>query len=38
MPPSSAETARIAEAAKQGCPASTALEGNVKLELDARLE
>jgi osmotically inducible protein OsmC len=30
--------ARAAEEAKQGCPVSTALQGNVKLELDARLE
>jgi lipoyl-dependent peroxiredoxin len=30
--------AKAAEAAKQGCPVSTALQGNVKLELDARLE
>ena len=27
-----------AEAAKKGCPVSTALQGNVQLELDARLE
>ncbi len=30
--------AKAAEAAKEGCPVSTALKGNVKLELDARLE
>jgi lipoyl-dependent peroxiredoxin len=30
--------AKAAEAGKQGCPVSTALQGNVKLELDARLE
>lgn len=30
--------ARAAEEAKKGCPVSTALQGNVKLELDARLE
>jgi lipoyl-dependent peroxiredoxin len=30
--------AQAAEAAKQGCPVSTALQGNVQLELDARLE
>ena len=29
---------KAAEDAKQGCPVSTALEGNVQLELDARLE
>jgi osmotically inducible protein OsmC len=29
---------RAAEDAKQGCPVSTALQGNVQLELDARLE
>jgi osmotically inducible protein OsmC len=30
--------AEAAEAAKKGCPVSTALQGNVQLELDARLE
>lgn len=30
--------AKAAEAAKQGCPVSGALQGNVQLELDARLE
>jgi osmotically inducible protein OsmC len=30
--------AKAAEAAKNGCPVSTALQGNVKFELDARLE
>jgi len=29
--------AKAAEAAKQGCPVSGALQGNVELELDARL-
>ena len=29
---------KAAEAAKQGCPVSQALQGNVKLELDAKLE
>jgi osmotically inducible protein OsmC len=29
---------QIAEATKTGCPVSAALEGNVKLELDAALE
>ncbi len=29
---------KAAEAAKSGCPVSTALQGNVELELDARLE
>jgi lipoyl-dependent peroxiredoxin len=29
--------AKAAEAAKQGCPVSGALQGNVQLELDARL-
>jgi osmotically inducible protein OsmC len=29
---------KAAEAAKRGCPVSTALQGNVELELDARLE
>jgi lipoyl-dependent peroxiredoxin len=29
---------KAAEAAKQGCPVSTALQGNVQMELDARLE
>lgn len=29
---------KAAEAAKKGCPVSTALQGNVQLELDARLE
>jgi lipoyl-dependent peroxiredoxin len=33
-----AKFAQAAEAAKQGCPVSTALRGNVQLELDARLE
>jgi lipoyl-dependent peroxiredoxin len=33
-----AKFAQAAEAAKQGCPVSTALQGNVQLELDARLE
>jgi osmotically inducible protein OsmC len=33
-----AKFAQAAEAAKKGCPVSTALEGNVRLELDARLE
>ena len=30
--------AQAAEAAKQGCPVSGALQGNVQVELDARLE
>lgn len=30
--------ATAAEAAKKGCPVSTALQGNVQLELDAKLE
>jgi lipoyl-dependent peroxiredoxin len=30
--------AKAAEAAKKGCPVSGALQGNVQLELDARLE
>jgi lipoyl-dependent peroxiredoxin len=30
--------AKAAEAAKNGCPVSTALQGNVEMELDARLE
>jgi osmotically inducible protein OsmC len=30
--------AKAAEAAKKGCPVSTALQGNVQLDLDARLE
>ena len=30
--------ARAAEAAKNGCPVSTALKGNVQFELDAKLE
>jgi lipoyl-dependent peroxiredoxin len=30
--------ASAAETAKKGCPVSTALQGNVQLELDARLE
>jgi osmotically inducible protein OsmC len=30
--------AKAAEAAKQGCPVSVALQGNVPLEMDARLE
>ncbi|HEX2249530.1 MAG TPA: OsmC family protein, partial [Gemmatimonadales bacterium] len=29
---------KAAEEAKQGCPVSTALQGNVQFELDARLE
>lgn len=29
---------KAAEAAKQGCPVSGALQGNVQLELDAKLE
>jgi lipoyl-dependent peroxiredoxin len=29
--------AKAAEAAKEGCPVSGALKGNVQLELDARL-
>ena len=29
---------KAAEAAKQGCPVSTALKGNVQMELDAKLE
>jgi osmotically inducible protein OsmC len=29
---------KAAEAAKNGCPVSTALQGNVQFELDARLE
>jgi osmotically inducible protein OsmC len=29
---------KAAEDAKQGCPVSTALKGNVQVELDARLE
>jgi osmotically inducible protein OsmC len=33
-----AKFAQAAEAAKKGCRVSTALQGNVKLELDARLE
>jgi osmotically inducible protein OsmC len=33
-----AKFAQAAEAAKKGCPVSMALEGNVRLELDARLE
>ena len=33
-----ARFAQVADAAKQGCPVSTALQGNVQLELDARLE
>ncbi|HEX6433749.1 MAG TPA: OsmC family peroxiredoxin [Gemmatimonadales bacterium] len=33
-----AKFAQAAEAAKQGCPVSTALQGNVQMELDARLE
>ena len=33
-----AKFAQAAEAAKKGCPVSMALQGNVKLELDARLE
>jgi osmotically inducible protein OsmC len=33
-----ARFAQAAEAAKQGCPVSNALMGNVQLELDARLE
>ena len=30
--------AKAAEAAKNGCPVSTALKGNVQFELDAKLE
>jgi osmotically inducible protein OsmC len=30
--------AKAADAAKKGCPVSGALEGNVKIEMDARLE
>src|SRR3954464_443251 len=30
--------AKAAEAAKNGCPVSTALQGNVQFELDAKLE
>src|SRR3954468_13739207 len=30
--------ARAAEAAKNGCPVSTALQGNVQMELEAKLE
>jgi osmotically inducible protein OsmC len=30
--------AKAAEAAKKGCPVSGALQGNVQLEMDARLE
>lgn len=30
--------AQAAETAKKGCPVSTALQGNVQMELDARLE
>jgi lipoyl-dependent peroxiredoxin len=30
--------ASAAEAAKKGCPVSTALQGNVQLDLDAKLE
>ena len=33
-----AKFAQAAEAAKKGCPISTALEGNVQMELDARLD
>jgi lipoyl-dependent peroxiredoxin len=33
-----AKFAQAADAAKKGCPVSTALQGNVQLELDARLE
>jgi lipoyl-dependent peroxiredoxin len=33
-----AKFAQAAKAAKKGCPVSMALQGNVKLELDARLE
>jgi osmotically inducible protein OsmC len=33
-----AQFAAAAEAAKKGCPVSTALQGNVQLELEARLE
>jgi lipoyl-dependent peroxiredoxin len=32
-----AKFAAAADAAKKGCPVSTALQGNVQLELDARL-
>ena len=30
--------AKAAEAAKKGCPVSGALQGNVQLEMDAKLE
>jgi lipoyl-dependent peroxiredoxin len=30
--------AKAAEAAKKGCPVSGALQGNVQIEMDARLE
>jgi osmotically inducible protein OsmC len=30
--------AKAADAAKKGCPVSGALQGNVQLEMDARLE
>src|SRR3954469_20033163 len=30
--------AKAAEAAKKGCPVSTALQGNVQMKLDAKLE
>jgi osmotically inducible protein OsmC len=33
-----AEFQRLAEEAKEGCPVSKALHGNVKLNLEARLE
>ena len=33
-----AKFAKAAEAARDGCPVSIALKGNVQLELDARLE
>ena len=29
---------KAAEAAKEGCPVSQALKGNVRMELDAKLE
>lgn len=35
---SQADFAKAAEAAKKGCPVSGALQGNVQLEMDARLE
>jgi osmotically inducible protein OsmC len=33
-----ARFAKAAEDAKKGCPVSTALQGNVQMDLDARLE